>query len=368
MTHNSSKKNGKKTAKEKSEEWGIIYERKRKLFEDYTFKLKNLIKELLEKKGLDFDKIEYRTKTVESFIEKIRRKDKDYTNPLNEITDLVGIRIITYYQEVIDEIGEIINSEFEVDWENSVDKAQTLDPDRFGYLSVSFIVSLSPSRGGLSEWEDFKDIKAEIQVRTVLQHAWAVIDHKIRYKKAREVPRGLRRRLFRLSALLEIADDEFSILRKLTEETEEYYLQEIEKGKLNIELNLSSLLKYLTSKNHHIKWMRTAVNIGFLPFEGNIEDQEDLGRLHEILYLLKIKTIGELDRILKDASKWGEKFLATFINSYLEVESESLEAIPSYIIAIIAIYAKKEIVNDEFFEKIFFGKKIKNYLKKLIDN
>lgn len=83
------------------------------------------------------------------------------------------MRIITYFSEDVDKIASIIQSEFEVDEHNSVDKRIKLDPVRFGYLSLHYVVKLNSTRVRLSEYIIFKDLKVEIQIRSILQHAWA---------------------------------------------------------------------------------------------------------------------------------------------------------------------------------------------------
>jgi ppGpp synthetase/RelA/SpoT-type nucleotidyltranferase len=196
------------------QEWGDIYQEKLPFYEGFANKLQELVMELVHKQDIEVAHIEARTKSVESFVEKIGREGKDYSNPLNEITDLAGIRVITYYREDTEKIGKIIKEEFDVDWENSVDLSQTLGPDTFGYLSTHYVVSLLDTRSELTEWESYRNLKAEIQVRTVLQHAWAEIEHTLLYKTPQKIPNDLKRQLFRLSALLELADEQFSALQR----------------------------------------------------------------------------------------------------------------------------------------------------------
>ncbi|MDD4876442.1 MAG: hypothetical protein PHQ86_04840 [Dehalococcoidales bacterium] len=196
------------------EEWGKIYQEKLALYEGFANKLHELITELMHKYDIEVAHIEARTKSVGSFMEKIGREGKDYSNPLDDITDLVGIRVITYYREDVEKVGKIINEEFDIDWRNSVDLSQTLKPDTFGYLSIHYVISLLDTRSELPEWESHKNIKAEVQVRTVLQHAWAEIEHTLLYKTQQEIPNDLKRRLFRLSALLELADEQFSAIQR----------------------------------------------------------------------------------------------------------------------------------------------------------
>jgi len=361
-----------------SERWGNIYKEEYAIYKEFTDKLQNLLCELLKKHNIDAN-IEFRTKDISNFIEKIQRKGKEYKNPLKEVTDLVGVRIIAFYKEDVDKIGEIIKKEFNVDFKNSMDKAQVLDPDRFGYLSVHYVISLSPHRNKLTEWKDFAEIKAEIQVRTVLQHAWAAIDHKLRYKTTNEVPKNLRRQLFRLSALLELADDEFSNLKRLTEDVEEYYSQKFKKGKLDFELDLSSLEVYLESTKQYLKWTKIAEEVGFQFDKKSGDDTiDDCKRtLLSTLHLTRITTIEELDEILKDASRWGKDVLASIRNlSYKysnapqyyidELGYVPFKFLPCDIITFLVLYARRKVVDQKIIEKTDYSIAIQKAIGKII--
>lgn len=61
---------------------------------------------------------------------------------LEDITDLAGIRIITYFADQVDLIASFVEEEFEVDRSNSVDKRELIDPEKFGYLSLHYVVKL----------------------------------------------------------------------------------------------------------------------------------------------------------------------------------------------------------------------------------
>ena len=354
----------KKPKKSKTpKKWGNIYEEKFATYRAFTTKIENLISELLRKHNIEVAQVESRTKSVDSFIGKIQREGKDFANPLEEITDLVGIRIIAYHKEDVDEIGEIIEKEFGIDREKSMDKAQALDPDRFGYLSVHYVISLSSPRTDLPEWETFSNIKAEIQVRTVLQHAWAAINHRLVYKAAKEIPKNLRRQLFRLSALLELADEEFSNLRKRTEEVAVHYSQEVKKGRLRIEVDLSSLEAYFESTKLHLKWVKIAEQAGFRSKKSYDENVgEEKSRLLRILDLIDITTIGELDEILKDASKWGKDALA-HICKLSSDEGFSPFALPHDVITLLVLYARRKLLT----KKIINATEYKDALKTAIE-
>lgn len=277
-------------------------------YEGFTSKLRELTEELVEANGLEVEDIEFRTKPVQSFSEKIRREGKSYEDPLSQVTDLCGLRIVTYYAEDVDRVEDMIRREFRVDEENSLDKSEAMDPDRFGYLSVHYVISLSRGRARLTEWKPFARLKAEIQVRTVLQHAWAAIDHKLRYKAAREVPTNLKRQLFRLSALLELADEEFSQLRERSEATTEEYVSDVQRGEYDIELNLDSLDSYLQSSDLLEVWKKQALDAGFRePLHER--DIDALRRLLKVVQRSGIKRIAELDELLGEATKWGPPLL-----------------------------------------------------------
>lgn len=224
------------------------YQDQRHKYEKLTRKLHALVTEILEHEGIKHT-LECRTKDVSSFRGKINRAGKNYTNPLTEITDLSGIRIILYSLSDIELVADLIKSEFLVDSSKSVDKMSLLDVDRFGYLSQHFIVRASQSRKNLREWEDIADLPCEIQVRTLLQHTWASVEHFLVYKNENDAPKSLRRRLYRLSALFELADEELSHLIQLRKEETAKYQAKLLQGNTAIELNADSLVTYLESSS-----------------------------------------------------------------------------------------------------------------------
>lgn len=227
------------------EQWGAAYEAERRNHVAFTTALKALLQQLLNEEEIPYVQIESRTKEVPNFVSKLKRKNEKYRDPLAEVTDLVGLRIVLYYLDDVEKVSELIERQFAVDQDHSVDKKGALDPDRFGYLSVHHVVRLPASRRDLLEWKRFQRFCAEIQVRTVLQHAWAAISRKLAYASLREAPRDLQRNLNRLSALLELADDEFVDIRKAKEAIEKKYDRELERGNLDLEVDESSLDIYL---------------------------------------------------------------------------------------------------------------------------
>ena len=160
--------------------------------------VKSVLLEACEKAGINIANIESRVKTYESLEGKLRLKGEKYKS-LADITDILGIRVITYYIDDVDKVASLVERFFQVDWENSVDKRKVLEIDSFGYLSLHYICSY-----------DAFPYRFEVQMRTLLQHAWANMNHDTGYKSGVEVPRRYLRSMSRLAGLLELVDEEFS--------------------------------------------------------------------------------------------------------------------------------------------------------------
>ena len=196
------------------------YEKKRHNYVDLRAEVEVILREALNENDIVFHSIESRVKSVKSFREKAGR-DK-YTDPIKEVTDLTGIRIITLFEKEIHQISDIIKDLFKVDYGRSEDKSDLLDADKMGYKSIHYIAELSRDKITATKLESFVGLKFEIQIRSILQHAWAEIEHDRNYKFKGKLPKHLQRRFYALAGMLEIADREFNIL---SEEVEKHRQQ-----------------------------------------------------------------------------------------------------------------------------------------------
>ncbi|MEU7175239.1 RelA/SpoT domain-containing protein [Micromonospora tulbaghiae] len=174
--------------------------------------LTGLITALLDEAGISFLNVSHRVKTRDSASRKLAKGRGKYAD-YRSLHDLLGVRVITYFNDEVDRVGELLREQFDVDTENSVDKRQLLDPREFGYLSLHYVLTLDEKRRGLPEYRRYVGIPFEIQIRSVLQHAWAEIEHDLGYKAAQSLPPKLQRHFARLAGLLESADDGFVALR-----------------------------------------------------------------------------------------------------------------------------------------------------------
>jgi len=115
------------------------YDKKREILENLDKSLETLINSLLKQKGIKAHQIQTRVKDRGSLEKKILAKQK--YKSLDDITDIVGIRIITYFEDEVDKVAKVVEEEFDLDQENSVDK-RDIDTDRFGYRSLHYVASL----------------------------------------------------------------------------------------------------------------------------------------------------------------------------------------------------------------------------------
>lgn len=312
-----------------------LYRELEPLYRSFALRLTGLLEELLRMENISFAQIEYRAKTLESFVAKIERKG--YENPLKEIKDLCGLRVVTYYHDDVKRIADLINREFDIDAENSLDKSKELGVDEFGYRSLHLIVSMRPPRKGLVEWKTFSDFTAEIQVRSVLQHAWAAISHKLDYKKASQAPEPLRRKLFRLSALLELADEEFVGIRESGKAITLSYQEDVNKGDLNIPLDLDSLRTFLDERDDDSFWIDLGKSVGMEPVHPSRKAPEkEIQRLLAALQAANVETIRQFDDLLPSLKTEGKNLLQEFANR-LKGQEQGFKAIAVDILTVLIL-------------------------------
>lgn len=191
--------------------------------------------------------IESRIKSWDSIAEKLERKR---LNPksLNDIDDLLGLRVIFLFQRDLEPFHKAIGETFHVLSEE--DTSHRLSDAQFGYKSRHYIASMP------SEWDSLPSLKGltahrvEVQVRTLAQHIWAVASHKLQYKREEGVPLPLRRSIYRVSALLETVDLEFT--RVLDERDKYIKTQSIlaaEDDKLDVSIVETVLDELLPAEN-----------------------------------------------------------------------------------------------------------------------
>ena len=314
------------------------YRSVRPQYEQFASELEDLIGKILDESGVRFTLIEHRCKTVESYAEKILRPNKSYKNPIQEITDLCGIRVVLFNHDDLRGIENLIRKAFVVDDTASVVRGENLNYNEFGYVSDHYIIKITEKRSELTEWSKFKNMNAEVQARTILQHAWASISHRIDYKQENDVPKKFRRKLSRVSALLELADDQFSQLICDRASLGESAQTSFNQGEYNLDLNLDTLEQYIQSSSEIQTLISNAKSAGF---ELNERDKF-LSECIEITSQLGLASISEvhdlLSSVLNDTSEFFNVLMTVNRNSGSGVWTGS----SSFFLTLILLYAIKD--------------------------
>lgn len=221
------------------EQW---YEKNKVLYEQFSQEIEEIITKILKKQGIPYQSVSHRVKEKDSYLNKCRKEK--YLNPVEEITDLSGIRVIAYTNQDVQKICDILQTEFLVDRENSVNKSQNLETDKVGYRSFHFILQLNENRLNLAEYSAYKALKCEVQVRTLLQHAWAEIEHDRNYKFAGVLPDDIKRRFHLVAGVLEMMDSEFDRLSVDIDEYSKNMKKAVSEGNYNLSIDSKSLEQY----------------------------------------------------------------------------------------------------------------------------
>jgi ppGpp synthetase/RelA/SpoT-type nucleotidyltranferase len=223
------------------------YDARCALLADLGQVVETALKGLLHAKELKFHSVVHRIKEKSSAERKLTEKGAEYAD-LGDMHDILGVRIITFFPDEVDRVAQVVTDEFDIDQENSIDKRKTLDPDRFGYLSLHYVAKLGTARMALTEHERFAGLPFEIQIRSILQHAWAEIEHDLGYRMGSSIPSSSRRRFSRLAGLLEIADDEFGAIRDELADYRQQLPEAIKRQPAAVEIDRDSI-HALTQEN-----------------------------------------------------------------------------------------------------------------------
>lgn len=171
--------------------------------------------------GVDITKVEGRVKDgdecVRKFVRKYRPALEESNTPYDiqtYITDLIGVRVVCLYEDELEKIAQIVRAHFAVI--EVTDKVTAVESTEasFGYKGLHLDLRLSAGDRSLPEHAAYAHWPFELQVRTIIQDSWSVLDHKIKYKKS--IPGQLKRRINVLAALFELADREFRQIRDAT--------------------------------------------------------------------------------------------------------------------------------------------------------
>ena len=264
---------------------GILEEYREHLpqFGEAAEKVVDDLKKVFAKAGIVVASVESRVKTEASLVGKLELKGTKYAT-LGDITDIVGVRVITFYQDDVGKVASAVDRLYDVDWDNSVDKRKAHEINSFGYMSLHYICRMKGF-----------PYRFEVQMRTVLQHAWANMNHDTGYKSGVEVPWEYLRNLNRLAGVLELVDEQFSIIRNELTDYRRRVQALVASGNLaEVPLDSDTFRSYLSlGPFDNLNRRIAAVN--------QAEIQEvNLMNYVAVFKFLGCETLGDIDRMVKE--------------------------------------------------------------------
>lgn len=261
-------------------------------------KITKRLNEYLAETDIVVAAVESRVKSEESLAGKLELKGSKYKS-LADITDIVGVRIVTFYLDDVDVVASAVERLFDVDWENTVDKRRLQSLDSFGYQSLHYICYIPDMPEGMAgSSSDAKPYRFEIQMRTLLQHAWSNMNHDTGYKSGVEIPREYIRNLNRIAGMLELADEQFSRIRTELTDYRRRMQALVASGNLDeVPLDGDTFRNYLTlAPFHPLNRRIAAINqaeiqeVSLMPFLAAFKGMD-------------CQTLGDVQSIVKDYSE-----------------------------------------------------------------
>ncbi|CAM3840175.1 GTP pyrophosphokinase family protein [Deinococcus frigens] len=248
--------------------------------------------QLIGEAGLKIHNITGRLKRPASLADKLRRKPGRYRT-LEDVTDLVAVRVITYFESDVAAVSRLLEAHHEINWEHSVDKSMMHDPDRFGYMGVHYVVKVPPGIEQFTPHISEPPQHYEVQIRSILQHAWAEIEHDLGYKNREAVPREVQRRFYRLAGLLEMADEEFMALDRLSRDYAETLPERVQAEPDSVFIDAQSIGHLLGVSPVRDLDEAVAAALG-VPLLTRWPDPERPQRLATLLHYVGVHSVGAL--------------------------------------------------------------------------
>ncbi len=145
--------------------------------------MEKLLRSLIEDGNFKVQSVTSRAKDEDSLRSKLERKREQGVQPSDlRLDDLAGVRVLLYFKSDVQRIGDLLRREFHILAEENVEKHYPRCHQSLGYSARHFIVSLDDRRRQFAEYRRFRSLRCEVQVTTVLEHAWAEVEHDLYYK------------------------------------------------------------------------------------------------------------------------------------------------------------------------------------------
>ena len=267
------------------------YRERQPVFEKLRTIVTECLQRSLKENNIIVAGMDSRIKTEKSLTGKLELKGYKYRT-LDDITDIVGIRVVTFFSDEVDIISALAEKMFNIDWDNTVDKRKMLEIDRFGYMSLHYICRLPKAICDDPSMPELNEVRFELQMRSALQHVWANMYHDMGYKTDVEIPREYQRNMSRLAGILEMADEQFSFIRKEITEYRRKVQSLVANGNFDeVSLNGDTFRSFIALD----PFKRLTDKIAAINQAEVYEDS--LMPYYNVMRLLKMKTIGDIVRM-----------------------------------------------------------------------
>jgi ppGpp synthetase/RelA/SpoT-type nucleotidyltranferase len=295
--------------------------------------LEGLLTEVVDRLPIDFPIVLARSKKHSSVIRKVIKKG--YGRPSRQVTDAVAARVITYYPEDVDVVVAALRADLEVDDRRSQNRREPVENSRFGYRSVHLIASAAGAY--LTRYRSLERLTFEIQVRSLLEHSWAQIEHDVVYKSDIRYPPSIERRFAALAAVLELLDDSFQGLKAEEWQLKQAYIAAYEAGNdLDEALDAGRLAAFMHA--------RFPINPGWHGRRTTSSIEPDMAsRLSQLLELSGIDTARALDEL------FGQAAAQTAFSAYATATGRAVDELAHPALVLVAVgTAHPELVVDCF--------------------
>ncbi len=319
-----------------AQDFEIQFLRRRAEFINLASSLEEYIAFTLSEERVLFHDVAFRVKTAESAHRKIL--SKKYNNPWDQLMGLIAGRIFTYFKDDAILVEEVVRKHFDIDDAHSINRAETLAHNEFGYTSRHLICNASSKTQDLKLRSSLMNMKFEIQIRSVLEHGWAEVEPELVYKARTKTPDSIRRRFAASAASLELIELEFSRLRAFEPE---------------IIKQRTSLVGSSSDEQLDRAWMIAALCCHFpdrATWSPNPRE-DNFYRGHEISILNFLTshgsvTVGRWDSVLTS------QLLDLRINEYAKVKEIGTEMVNHLPIAVVACASVGDILSHPDFDDI----------------
>jgi ppGpp synthetase/RelA/SpoT-type nucleotidyltranferase len=288
--------------------------------------------------------------------------EKGYSQPKRQLTDIIAARVVTYYRDDVPIILDALNKALEIDRHKSVNKVEQLEVIEFGYTSVHLIARSKGSWSTSPQYSALRNKWFEIQVRSILQHAWAEIEHEVVYKSGIKYPAPIKRRFARIAGAIEMLEDEFLALRDHQQVLIDRYKDLYNAGRDgDTEIDSARLIALLECERPGSAGWRAAAKCG-KPFPPHIEN-----RCVKALKRTGVRTGQALMRVLNSKTLKGAEVLFAREHRLSEPVSHLNTARLAVLLKSPTIFADyfPEMVSDAAVQRLF--EKLKSRRRRNMD-